>query len=151
METFGRWFEDFSVNEKIIHTKTKKITDKDSREFCFITENHHPLHTNEAYAKNTQHGKRVVAGTHVLSLAVGLTVADISGKAIANLNYTDVEHQYPTYINDVISVETTIISKRDSKTKNDRGIILVKTNAFNQKNQKILTFTRKILIPKKEI
>ena len=84
------------------------------------------------YAVNNQHGKILVVGTLVFSLAVGITVPDISGKAIANLGYEDIKHLSPVFLNDTIYVRTKVLDKRESKSKCDRGIIYVESVAFNQ-------------------
>ena len=111
--------------------------------------NHHPVHLNKEYARQTQHGKILVVGTYVFSLVVGLSVRDISGKAIANLDYEKITHDRPVFIGNTIYAETEILDKRESKSKPDRGIVYVETRAFNQNNEKVLTFRRHVLIPKK--
>ena len=146
---FGRYYEKFTVGDVIIHSQTKTISESDNNNFCLLTMNHHPVHLNKEYAKQTQHGKILVVGTYVFSLVVGLSVRDISGKAIANLDYEKITHDRPVFIGDTIYAETEILDKRESKSKPDRGIVYVETRAFNQNNEKVLTFRRNILIPKK--
>src|SRR5439155_903389 len=82
---FGRYFEDFEVGDVYRHWPGKTITEYDDHLFCMITMNHHPLHTNAQYARDsTQFGRNVVVGNLVYSLALGMSVPDVSGKAIAN-------------------------------------------------------------------
>lgn len=88
----GSYFEEFIVGEEIQHALSKTIFESDNNFFSLLTMNHHPLHTNLDYAGENQHGKILVVGTLVFSLVVGMTVPDISGKAIANLGYEDVKH-----------------------------------------------------------
>ena len=78
-----------------------------------------------------------------------MTVRDISGRAIANLGYHEINHDGPVFINDTIKAKTTVQEIRESKTKTDRGIVKVLTEAFNQKDEKVLSFTRSVLIPKR--
>ena len=82
---YGRYLEEFEVGDVYKHWPAKTVTEADDHLFCLITMNHHPLHTNEHYASQTQQGRNVVVGPLVYSLAVGMTVGDVSGKAIANL------------------------------------------------------------------
>ena len=110
--------------------------------------NHHPIHTNVDYALKNQHGKILVVGTLVFSLAVGITVPDISGKAIANLEYERIKHLSPVFVGDTIYCKTKILNKKESKTKQDRGIIYVDTIVYNQDNIDVLSFKRKVLIKK---
>ena len=113
-----------------------------------MTMNHHPVHTNVDYASQNQHGKILVVGTLVFSLAVGITVPDISGKAIANLGYEDIKHLNPVFVNDTIYVRTKVLEKRESKSKNDRGIVYVESIAYNQLGQDVLSFRRHVLVKK---
>lgn len=144
----GLYFEEFVVGEEIKHSLSKTIFESDNNFFSLITMNHHPVHTNIDYAAKNQHGKILVVGTLVFSLAAGITVPDISGKAIANLGYEDIKHLNPVFINDTIYVRTKILDKRESKTKNDRGIIYVESIAYNQDGIDVLSFRRKVLVKK---
>ena len=144
----GSYFEEFIVGEEIKHSLSKTIFESDNNFFSLLTMNHHPLHTNMDYAEKNQQGKIIVVGTLVFSLAVGLTVPDISGKAIANLGYEDVKHLNPVFIGDTIYAKTKVLNKLDSKTKPDRGIVSVETVAYNQRGEDVLSFRRNVLIKK---
>ena len=146
---FGKYLEDFKVGDVYQHRNKKTILEKDNNLFCIITMNHHPLHLDTEYAKLTIYKKIVIAGTYVASIAVGLSVPDISGKAIANLDYEKIIHDAPVFLGDTLHAETEILEVKESKTKPNRGIIFVETRAFNQNNKKVLTLRRHILIPKR--
>ena len=146
---FGKYYEDFEVGSIYTHDPGKTITDSDNNLFCLLTMNHHPLHLDVEYANNTQHEKIVVVGTYVLSLTVGLSVRDISGKAIANLSYEKITHDGPVFVGDTIYAETEILDKKASRSKPDRGIVFVETKAYNQHKEKIITLRRNILVPKR--
>lgn len=145
----GNYFEDFIVGEEIFHTQSKTIFESDNNLFSLLTMNHHPVHINIDYCKENQHGQILVPGTLVFCLAVHLTVLDISGQAIANLGYENIEHLHPTFINDTIYSKTKILDKIASKSKNDRGIVYVETIGYNQEKIDVIRFRRKILIKKK--
>ncbi len=147
---FGRYLEDFEEGTIIRHWPGKTITESDNNLFSLLTMNHHPVHLDQFYAENAQHGKVLVVGTLVFSLAVGLTVRDISGKAIANLNYSEVLHKGPVHIGDTLYAETEILSVRPSKSKADRGVVKVTTKAFNQNEELVLLFTREVLVLRKD-
>jgi acyl dehydratase len=135
----GNYYEDFKIGKTINHNL-----------FSLLTLNAHPLHTNLDYAESSQHKKIIVVGTLVFSLAVGITVPDISGKAIANLEYLNIKHILPVFINDTIYASTVILNKWESKTKKDRGIIHVKSLIYNQNQELVLSFERKVLIKKND-
>jgi len=145
---FGNYYEDFEVGKTINHALSKTIFESDNNFFSLLTMNHHPVHINLDYASNEQHGKILVVGTLVFSVTVGITVGDISGKAIANLEYESVQHLKPVFINDTIYARTIILDKWESKSKSDRGVVYVETVAFNQNNEDVLSFKRKVLIKK---
>ena len=145
----GSFYDELLVGNTVQHRATKTIFESDNNFFCLLTMNHHPIHLNLEFAKKHQHGKIMVVGTLVFSLAVGITVPEISGKAIANLEYERVQHISPVFINDTIRAETQILNKSMSTTKNDRGVVSVETTVFNQNNEKVLKFRRKVLIPVK--
>lgn len=147
--SYGRFYEEFIPGEVIAHDLTKTILESDNNIFCLLTMNHHPVHSDIEYAKSHQHGQILVVGTLVFSLAVGITVQDISGHAVANLEYTNVKHTAPVFINDTIHVITEVIAKRESRTKPDRGIVHVKSRVFNQEVCEVLSFERKVLVFKK--
>ena len=146
----GNYYEDFIEGEIINHSASKTIFESDNNLFCLLTMNHHPVHLNQEYASNNQHGKILVVGTLVFSLAVGITVPDISGKAIANLNYDNIQHLNPVHVGDTIYVKTEVLYKKESKSKKDRGLITVETTVTNQNRVDVLKFRRTILVKKKE-
>lgn len=151
IETIGRYFEEFSTGEIIYHKTSKTIFECDNNFFSLLTMNHHPVHTNIDYASKSQHGKILVVGTLVFSLVVGISVPDISGKAIANLEYENIEHLAPVFINDTIYARTRILDCILSRSKLDRGIIYVETTGFNQDDQDVIRFRRRVLIKRKKI
>lgn len=145
---FGRYLEEFSIGDTYKHWPGKTITESDNNLFSLLTMNHHPLHIDKNFASNTDNQKILVVGTLTFSLAVGLTVRDISGKAIANLEYEKISHLAPVYIGDTIYVISKILDITFSRSKPDRGVVYVETSVINQDNVEVLNFRRKVLIPK---
>jgi acyl dehydratase len=147
---FGRYLEDFEVGDVYRHWPGKTITEYDDHLFCMITMNHHPLHTDAHYAEtSTQFGRNVVVGNLVYSLALGMSVRDVSGKAIANLEVESLKHAAPMFHGDTLYAETTVIDVRESSSKPDRGVVTVETRGYNQVGADVLFFRRKVLIPKR--
>ena len=148
-EAFGSWYDDYTVGDIYKHWPGRTVNEYDDTLFSMITMNHAPLHIDEHYMSGSQFGQRLVNGLFVISLVVGMTVREISGKAIANLEYETVKHLGPTFHGDTIYAETEILEKRESKSKNDRGILYVETRAWNQRDETILTLRRRVMIPKR--
>jgi acyl dehydratase len=147
----GHYFEEFEIGAEIKHALSKTIFESDNNLFSLLTMNHHPIHTNMHYAQNNQQKQLLVVGTLVFSLVVGITVPDISGKAIANLEYENIKHLNPVYINDTLYARTKILDKYESKSKPDRGIVYVETVGYNQSDVEVVSFRRKVLIKKRMI
>lgn len=148
---FGRYFEQFQLGDVYKHWPGKTITEADDHLFCMITMNHHPLHTNVWFAEHeTVHQRNVVVGTFVYSLVLGMSVPDVSGSAIANLEVESLVHRFPTFHGDTIYAETRVLEKTESRSKNDRGIVLVETKGFNQDGLEVCHFRRKIMVWKSE-
>lgn len=150
-EQFGGYFEDFVVGDLYKHWPGKTIFESDNSLFSLLTMNHHPLHSDKNYCKSQKYGKIVVCGPLVISLVVGMTVSDISGMAIANLDYEKITHNAPVFIGDTLYAQTEILEKKESKKKRDRGIIYVETKALNQHEKLVLALRRHVLVPKRGV
>ena len=106
---FGRTYEEFEVGAVYKHWPGKTVTEAEDHLFCLITMNHHPLHIDAHYATgSTQFGRNVVVGNLIYSLLLGMSVPDVSGKAIANLEIESLRHVAPTFHGDTIYGETTV-------------------------------------------
>jgi acyl dehydratase len=148
--SFGRYFDDFQVGDVYRHWPGKTITEADDHLFCLITMNHHPLHMDAHYAETETHFKRnVVVGNLVYSLALGMSVPDVSGKAIANLEVESLRHTGPMFHGDTLYAETKVLEKAESKSKSDRGVVTVETRGYNQDGVEVLYFRRKVMVPKR--
>ena len=114
---FGRYLEDFVPGDVYRHWPGKTITESDDHLFCMLTMNHHPLHTNAWFAEQeTVHGRNVVVGNLVYSLALGMSVPDVSGSAIANLEVESLVHRHPTFHGDTIYAETKVVDTVESRS-----------------------------------
>ncbi len=149
-DRFGRFFEDFVVGDVYRHWPSKTITEAEDHLFCDITMNHHPLHSDRWYAEEeTQFKQNVVVGNLVYSLVLGMSVADVSGKAIANLEVESLKHTRPTFHGDTIRAETLVLEKVESTSRPDRGIVTVETRGMNQRGEEVCYFRRKVMVPKR--
>jgi acyl dehydratase len=147
---FGRYYEEFEPGDVYKHWPGKTVTESDDHLFCLITMNHHPLHLDAHYAaETTQFGRNVVVGNLIYSLLIGMSVPDVSGKAIANLEIESLKHVAPTFHGDTIYGETLVLDKTESKSKSDRGVVYVETKGYNQDGTLVCVFRRKVLVPKR--
>ena len=149
-DDFGGYLEDFQAGDVFKHWPGKTVTEADNHLFSLLTMNSNPLHIDEEYMKGHQHGQILVAGPLVISLVVGMSVRDTSGKAIANLEYERITHDAPVFQGDTIYAESEILEVRASDSRPDRGTVFMESRAFNQRGEKVLTLRRRFLVPKRE-
>jgi acyl dehydratase len=148
---FGRYLEEFAAGDVYRHWPGKTITEYDDHLFCMITMNHHPLHTNAWYAEHESvQGQNVVVGNLVYSLVLGMSVPDVSGSAIANLEIETLQHKNPVFHGDTIYAETRVLDVQESRSKPDRGIVTVETKGFNQHGQEVCYFRRRVMVWKRD-
>jgi acyl dehydratase len=147
---YGRYLEEFEVGAIYKHWPAKTVTESEHHLFCLMTMNHHPLHLNDVYARASQQGRNVVVGPMVYSLALGMSVSDVSGKAIANLATEELKHPAPVFHGDTLFCESEVLEKRESKTKLDRGTVRVHTRVLNQDGVLVAEFKRLVLVPRRE-
>ena len=146
---YGRYLEEFEPGAVYKHWPAKTVTEADDHMFCLLTMNHHPLHINDVYASESQQGQNVVVGPLVYSLALGMSVGDVSGKAIANLATEELSHPAPVFHGDTLYCESEVLDVRPSQSKPDRGVVKVHTRVFKQDNTLVAEFKRTVLIPKR--
>lgn len=140
--SYGRYFEELQPGRTFQHWPGRTITEFDDTLFSLMNMNQHPLHIDERYAEGTEHGKRLVVGPLVISLVIGMTQADIGGRATRTLDYTDVRHLGPVFHGDTIYAESTIVAAAG-------GIVTVDSRAVNQRREPVLSLRRRIAVPTK--
>jgi itaconyl-CoA hydratase len=148
-ESFGRYFEDFQVGDVYQHRPGRTITQYDNISFTLLTMNTHPLHFDEEYAKHSEFGRCVVCSPLTVALMVGMSVTDVSQKAIANLGWTDIKLTHPLFAGDTLYAESEVLDKRESKSRPGAGIVSVKTVGLNQAGVQVCEFNRTMLIMKR--
>ena len=149
MSEYGRYYEEFQTGAIYKHWPGRTITEHDNTWFALLSMNQNPLFIDEHYARKQALGRRPVVDTLVFSLAVGMSVADTSGKTIANLGFEIVTFEHPLFAGDSLYSESEVLDKRESESKPDRGIVHIETRAFNQHGERIMTLRRSFLAPKK--
>ena len=148
-ESFGRYFEDVTVGDVYEHRPGRTITEADNTWFTLLTMNTHPLHFDHAYAAKSEFGKPLVVSSLTVSILLGMSVTDISQKAIANLGWENIRMTAPVFHGDTIYGESEVLEKRESKSRPTQGIVTVKSLAKNQDGVVVCEFVRKVLVPKR--
>jgi itaconyl-CoA hydratase len=148
-ESFGRYYEDFTVGDIYEHRPGRTITEADNTWFTLLTMNQHPLHFDAEYARHSEFGRLVVNSALTVSVVAGMSVSDISQKAIANLGWTDIVMPAPVFNGDTLYAESEVLEKRESKSRPTQGVVSVETRAHKQDGTLVMSYKRTMLIPKR--
>lgn len=146
----GRYFEDFHMGDVYKHPFGRTVTETDNVWMTNVRMNLNPIHFNKAYVAETEFGERLVDGTFVIALAVGMSVIDISINATANLGYDDIRHHAPGFHGDTIFAESEVLEKRESSSRDHVGIVTTELKAYNQEETKVLSLERTPMVLKRE-
>jgi acyl dehydratase len=148
-ETFGRSYEDFHVGDVYEHRPGRTVTETDNTWFTLLTMNNHPLHFDTEYAAKSEFKKPIVNSCLTLSIVVGMSVSDVSYKAIGNLGWNDIRLTAPVFAGDTLYADSEVLSKRESKSRPTQGIVTVMTRGLNQHGTTVISFERTVLVPKR--
>jgi len=147
----GLYFEQFEVDQVIEHELHRTVTEADNTMFSVMTMNPQPLHLDAEFAAKTEFGQRLVNSLFTLGLMIGLTVSDTTlGTTIANLGMTDVTFPKPVFHGDTVRSVTKVVSKRESKSRTDAGLVQFEHTAYNQRGELVARCLRMALMKRKE-
>ncbi|MGE0716574.1 MAG: MaoC family dehydratase [Alphaproteobacteria bacterium] len=141
----GRYFEEFTVGDVYEHRPGRTITETDNTWFTLLTMNTHPLHFDAAYAAQSEFGRPLVNSALTLSIVTGMSVADVSQHAIANLGWTDIKLTAPVFAGDTIYAESEVLAKRASASRPGQGIVTVRTRGLKADGTVFMIYDRAIL------
>ena len=147
--SYGRYLEDFTVGDIYEHRPGRTITDADNIQFSLLTMNFHPMHCDAHHASKSEFGRLLVSSGLTVAIVLGMSVNDVSGKAIANLGWKEIRLTGPVFGGDTLYAESEVLEVRESKSRPTQGIVTVQTRAFNQDGKPVLDFIRSALIAKR--
>ena len=147
---YGRDLEDFKPGDVYEHRPGRTSTQADNIHFSLLTMNRHPAHCDANFAKDTEFGQELVNSTLTLAVVTGLTVDDVSGRAIANLGWDGIKLAAPVFVGDTLYARTKVLEVRRSKSRPTQGIVKTYTEGYNQDGTVVLSFQRASLVPSRE-
>jgi itaconyl-CoA hydratase len=145
----GRDYEDFKVGDVYQHRPGRTINEADNTWFTLLTMNNHPLHFDHAYAAQTEFGRPLVNSCLTLAMVTGMSVDDVSYRAIGNLGWDKVKLTAPVFVGDTIYAETEVIAARESKSRPTQGLVTVRTVGKKADGTEFMSFERTVLVPKR--
>jgi acyl dehydratase len=147
---FGGYLEDYEPGDVYHHWPGKTVTEAEVHLFCMLTFAVNPLHIDANFAtRETEQGRNIAVGTYIYSLLLGMSVPDISGRAIANLGAESLRHLAPVHFGDTIYGSTEVVGTRVSASRPRAGILTVDTTGANQEGKVVCTFRRSVLLPRR--
>ena len=148
-ETSGLYYEDFEPGDVFEHRPGRTILQADNTWFTLLTMNTQELHFDAAYAAKTEWKKPLVDSTFTLALLTGMSVRTVSAKVVANLGWDKVKASHPVFAGDTLYAESTVLHKRESKSRPTQGIVTVSTRGLNQDAKEVMSFERTMLVYKR--
>jgi itaconyl-CoA hydratase len=145
-EIAGLYFEDFTPGDVFEHRPGRTLLDADNVWFTLLTMNTQPVHFDAVYAAGTEWKRLLVDSTFTLALLTGMSVRTVSGKVVANLGWDKVRASHPVFAGDTLYAESTVLHKRESKSRPTQGIVTVATRGINQDGIEVMSFERTMLI-----
>ncbi len=145
----GRFFEDFEVGDVYEHPLGRTVTTTDNAWFTLLTQNTAAIHFDRHYAAQTKFGQPLVDSTFTLALVTGQSVTDVSQNVFANLGWDEVRLPAPVFEGDTIYSQSEVLETRESNSRENVGIVTVKTTGYNQDGTVVISFKRTILVYKK--
>jgi acyl dehydratase len=134
----GLYFEEFEAGQVFEHAVRRTVTEIDNLLFSTLTMNPQPLHLDAEFAKTTEFGERLVNSLFTLGLVIGLSVGETTlGTTIANLGMTDVRFPKPVFHGDTLRARTIVVSKRQSRSRPDAGIVEFEHQGINQRGETV--------------
>jgi acyl dehydratase len=124
----------------------RTVLEADNVWFTLLTLNTNPIHFDAHYAAQTEWEKPLVDSTFTLALVTGLSVVDVSERAV-NLGWREVRLPAPVFAGDTIRAETEILAKRESRSRPGFGVVTVRTRGLNQRDEVVIDFERTVLVP----
>ena len=145
-ESYGRYFEEFTVGDVYEHRPGRTITEADNVWFTLLTMNTHPLHFDQVYAAKTEFKRPLVNSPLTVAILVGMSVSDVSQKAVANLGWKEIRMLAPVFAGDTLYAESEVLEKRESKSRPEQGLVTIKTTGRNQDGVVVCDFDRTMLV-----
>lgn len=143
----GKYFEQFELGDMFRHELHRTVTETDNLLITTLTHNPQPLHLDAEYAAESEFGKIVVNGLFTFSLMVGLSVIDTTlATLVANLGYDAVVMPKPVFVGDTLRAETTVLEKRESKSRPMAGLVIFEHRMFNQRDEMVCQCKRTALL-----
>jgi itaconyl-CoA hydratase len=145
----GRFLEDFAVGDVYRSRLGRTVTESDNIWFTLLTMNTNQMHFNTPFAERTEFEQPLVVSSLTLAIVLGLSVADTSENAVANLGWDEIKLPKPVYAGDTLWAESEVLTVRESRSRASCGIVGIRTRGINQRREAVIEFTRSFMVFKR--
>lgn len=146
----GRYFEDWTVGDRLAHEIRRTVTETDNLLFSVMTHNPQPLHLDAEAAKASEFGRILVNGTFTFALMIGLSVGDTTlGTLVANLGYDTLVMPAPVFIGDTMHAETEVTALKESRSRPTAGLVTFTHKLLNQRDEIVCSCLRTALVSRR--
>lgn len=146
----GRYFEDWTVGDRLAHEIRRTVTETDNLLFSVMTHNPQPLHLDAEAAKASEFGRILVNGTFTFALMIGLSVGDTTlGTLVANLGYDTLVMPAPVFIGDTMHAETEVTALKESRSRPTAGLVTFTHKLLNQRDEVVCSCLRTALVSRR--
>lgn len=146
----GNFFEDFKLDQVLVHGTPRTITEGDCAFYIALTGSRYPLHCSTPMAQQLGLKQKSVDDLLAFHIGFGKTVADISFNAVANLGYADVRFLKPVYAGDTLRSQSRVIGLKENSN-GQNGNVFVRSSTYNQDGDEVLTWARWVMVNKKNL
>jgi itaconyl-CoA hydratase len=145
----GRFLDDFATGDLYRSRLGRTVTETDNTWFTLLTMNTNQMHFNRPFAERTEFRRPLVVSSLTLAIVLGLSVADTSENAVANLGWDEIKLPKPVFAGDTLWAESEVLSTRESRSRPSCGIVAIRTRGVNQRGEVVIEFTRSFMVFKR--
>jgi itaconyl-CoA hydratase len=149
IERYGLFYEDARPGETFVHFPRRTYYRDEAVEHAWRSLEANPQFHDQSWIERHQEGRHRIQETWLITAATASTTRTF-GRVVANLGWTDIKLPAPGYAGDTTEAESTIVDKRESKSRPNEGILTVDTRAYNQRRELVLSYRRNLLVYKRD-
>ena len=143
-----KFYEEFRVGDKFT-TPARTVTETDIVNYCCLSGDFNPLHTDDEFAKKTQFQSRIAPGPLIIAISSGLRGRLGINEGAILLEIDKLRFSSPVKIGDTIHLELTVASKKET-SKAERGVLTLNTVVLNQQQKVVSTYETTLMVRRKK-
>ncbi len=146
----GRHIEDFEIGEVIDSPDSYEMTDDRISDYAMEFDPQ-PIHLDPAVAGGELFGGIIASGWHTLSATMGLVVRSnvFAGAPVVGVGVDRLRYLEPVRAGDVLRSRVEVLDKRDSRSRPDRGYLVLRVTTTRHDGIPVITQEWTVLVPRR--